>query len=474
MTSRTRALAAASLVLLAVAATIVIGSCGNDPYQAKLELTDALGLRNGSKVVIGGVQVGRVKLALRTRDHVVATLDIDRPYAPLGRDASAAITSVNLLGQKSLELNPGDRRRPAPSGFTIPAARVTPSTDLDQVLNVLDGDTRARLTILINEAGAAFTGRRTDFASVLQELPHSLTAGTAALERVDGDHRSLAELVQRSDRFVGTVTAERRRLAQLLDTVGQTSETFAARRAQLRSTLRQLPGTLTTARAFLEDLRRATVPLGPAARQLSATARPLDATLAELEPFTRAATPALTRAVDVAPELTRLADGANPVLRRAIPTLTALATLSRDLVPTTDALRRSVVNIVGVAANWAHAIQFRDGLSHVFRAEVAVTPQMLDSFVGRLLSSQPMTTTARRHTAPGPATKAPAGTGAVTAITQSGSKLADPVRKALAPVDAATQALGQLVGGLIQPPSGPRAAPGDHGISHVLDRLLNP
>jgi ABC-type transporter Mla subunit MlaD len=170
-------ISALPVVLLAAVAAIAL-SGGGHPYELQLRLSNALGLRDGSKVVIGGVEVGRVHTSLAPNDKVLVKVDIGSRYAPLGRDATASVASVNLLGQKSLELDPGNRSDPAPSGYELPAARVTPSTDLDQVLNVLDDNTRARLTVLINEAGAAFTGRRWDLASVLAQLPGSLTQGT--------------------------------------------------------------------------------------------------------------------------------------------------------------------------------------------------------------------------------------------------------------------------------------------------------
>jgi phospholipid/cholesterol/gamma-HCH transport system substrate-binding protein len=428
-------------------------------------MDDALGLRDGSKVVVGGVEVGRVKVALGDGDKVDADLEIDSEHAPVGRDVRAYVTSVNLLGQKSLELDPGDVRKPAPNGFVIPAARLTPATDLDQVLDVLDTGTRARLTVLINEAGAAFTGRRQDFSALLKELPSSLSRGTAMLDRLVADHRTLADLLARSDRFVDTVTAERRHLARLLDTVGRTAETFATRRAQLRETLRRLPATLTTARAFLGDLQRTTVPLGPAARDIRATAKPLSDTLAQLEPFTKSATPALKQAVAISPKLTRLADGATPTLRKAVPTLNAVAQLSTDLAPVSDILMRSADNIIATAANWAHAIQFRDGLGHVFRAEVAVTPQALNAMVDRLVGYQDRLKDRKRGGAkPKPSLTKP-GENPVKTITDPVKKATDPVAKAL---DDLKQAVGGLTGGRSgseQPSAGGKS---------LLDFLLKP
>ena len=381
----TRHIAGAALVATVVITVLVLAAGGGDqPYSVRLALDNASGLRTGSDVTIGGVKAGTVSVHLGAHDNVVADLKLDRSQAPVGKDASAAITAVNFLGRKRVELDKGNTGDPAPSGFVIAPARVTTSTDLDQVLDVLDANTRARLTILINEAGRALGGRRADVSRLLAELPHSMARATALLGALVSDNHTLAHLLTGSDRFIAQIARERKGLARMIDVAGQTGTTVSARRADLRRTLAQAPGTLATLQRFLNDLRATTVPLGPAARDIAATAPALSATLAQVDGFRRAAEPALAEATEVAPQLTRLALGATPVLRRATPAAGALADFGAALPPLSRALDHSTDNILAVVENWARAIQFRDGLSHVFRGEASMTPDALRSIVDRL------------------------------------------------------------------------------------------
>jgi virulence factor Mce-like protein len=378
----------ARVALLAAVGTVVLIVVSRGAgYIVHLRMNDALGLRDGSKVVEGGVQVGTVQLRLARHDQVIATLDIDRRYAPVGRDARAQVTSLNLLGQKSLQLLPGNRRRPAPSGFTLAASRVTPATDLDQVLDVLAPETRSRLTILIDEAGAAFAGRRADISTLLNELPSSLSAGSNLLGQLDHDNQALARLVSNSDAFITSIDGQRPQLGRLVNTLGQTAVSVEPRDAQLQATLRRLPGTLATAQRFLTDLRTSTVPLGPAARDIQSVAPGLTDTLRQLAPFTTSATPALRAASAAAPQLTALAVGATPVLQEALPTLSALTAAVTDAQPVTHALSLSIDNILATAWNWSHAVELRDSLSHLFRAEFSITPQTATRIVNQLIST---------------------------------------------------------------------------------------
>ncbi len=380
-----RLVAYGALGLAAIAILIAVSSGGGDGYVIRVTLADAAGLRQNSPVMIGGVPAGTVQLHLWHGDQVIAELHINHTQSPVGRDASVAIAAVNFLGQKEAELTRGNAADPAPSGYTIPPSRVSVSTDLDQVLGVLDAGTRTRLAILIDEAGAALAGRRGDLHDVLGQLPPSLQRGTELLSQLAGDNHTLGHLVGTSDAFIAQVNGQRAQLSQLVDRAGQAAVSVTTRRAELTQTLASAPRTLATLRAFLAKLQATATPLGPAATDLASTAPVASAALAQVDPFVHAATPVFDRATAVAPSLSELADGATPVLRQASPTVSQLATFSQALAPVSGTLNHSVDNLLAVVDNWSRAIQFRDHLSHVFRGEASITPDVLTSLINRML-----------------------------------------------------------------------------------------
>jgi phospholipid/cholesterol/gamma-HCH transport system substrate-binding protein len=370
--------------LLALAAVLVIVlSGGSKPYVIRMQLADADGLRQSSPVAIGGQDVGTISMSVR-HARVIVTMNIDPADGPVGRDATASVASVNLLGQKRIELFKGNVAEPAPSGYMLPGANVSVTTDLDQVLDVLAPDVRARLGILINEAGTAFAGRQADISQMLLQLPPDLHAGVQLLNGISADNHTLADLVQNSDAFVTQLAQQRSQLIHVVKVFGQASTTVAERRAELASTLAQAPPALATLQTFLTKLRATTVPLAPAARDITATAPVLTSTLAQLNPFRQAAVPTLNEATAVAPELTRLATGATPVVQQATPVVGQLATFSQSFAPISEILNHSVDNLVAILQNWSRAIQLRDGLSHIFRGEYGFTPQILTSMIDQL------------------------------------------------------------------------------------------
>lgn len=396
---------------LSVACAGSFAACGGgEDYRVTLDLENAGGLRQGSLVQVAGVPVGEVTdLKLRDDDRVQALLKLDSAEGPIGQDARAAIASRNLLGEKYVNLTAGDRRRPLESGATLAADRVQQSVDLDQVLDVLAPDARAKVSVLISEVGAGLTGQGANLNSFLRQFPASLDKATQLLDQVVGDNRSLGDVVERSDRFIATLARERRTLVGLVDTAGRASESVAAKRAELIQTLERAPGTLAALRGTLAEVRATAGPLGEGARAISAAAPALTDTLDAVEPFRRNATPALRELRAAAPALTRLGRQATPVVRRANPTLESLRGFSTSLAPVTRTLDVMIDDLMAALHGWSRAIQARDGISHMFRAKVMVNPESLNSVITRLTGpeTRKKTTTSppRREPQKTPATK---------------------------------------------------------------------
>jgi len=400
---------AALLVAAAVAVVLVAIGGSDDRYRVLLRMNNANGLREGSAVEVGGIEQGTVaRLTTDARDRVIARLDLSRDIGAVGAGAKVTISAKNLLGEKVVKLDLGDTVRRQPSGSVIPASRIAESVDLDEVLNVLAPDTRAKLAALIGEAGGAVASRRRDLSSILRQLPPSLDAATELLDALVSDNRTLGELIDRSDRFVARFAAERKPLGAFVSAAGQAVETVAARREDLRRTLAAAPRTLAEFDGLLGELKAASPPLGRAAREITASSPDLTSTLKALEPFRRSASPLLSDARKAAPQLTALGVRATPVVRRAVPTATALASLARAARPLSRTLDHSVDDVIAAVQGWARAIQGRDGLSHMFRAKVSFTPDQLRTVIMGLTAGDrnPPGRSKRRRT-PVPAPAAP-------------------------------------------------------------------
>ena len=131
-------------------------------YEFKIAFDEVSQLATQSDVRVAGVEIGKVVKVDRSagRDAVVATLEIDRKYAPVCADAKAQIRNKTILGQTYVELTLGleEPCRSCPTAACSTSAASATSSTLDEILNTLDPYTRQRLPDVA--AGRLAGGRR--------------------------------------------------------------------------------------------------------------------------------------------------------------------------------------------------------------------------------------------------------------------------------------------------------------------------
>ncbi|MHB8690287.1 MAG: MlaD family protein [Solirubrobacteraceae bacterium] len=369
-----------SLVAMAAAIVVVVVLVsGGSSYVLKLTMANASGLRPGSQVLLGGVPIGTVGPINMNRagTAVVAELDLERGKVHVGQGVRASVIAANLLGEKYVQLAPGNRNQPLPSGTTLPADATTVPTDLDQVVDVLNQPTRVDFALMLREAGVAVAGRKADVHAILAQLPASLQAATQLLQGLVTDNHTLGDFISNSNAFIARVDANGPQLRRLLTSAAGASKTFADRAGALATTVQQAPYFFSRVKTYFASITNAANHLNPVAAELAQSAGPLDAVLKEIGPFSRAAVPTLNRAAQVAPALSRLAVQATPTLRAAVPTVSSLSNIAQLAQPLSAWLGLSSSDLFNIFDGWTHAIQFRDGVSHIFNGDLYLNPQII-------------------------------------------------------------------------------------------------
>ena len=392
----------ALVAAVAIAAFVVVRGGGGDGYVVRAEFADAAGLRDHSQVKVGGVTVGSVaSMAITPRDTALVTMRLRDTRA--GADARAYIRPVNLLGEKYVDLQPGDTRRPLASGSLIPHSRTATPVELDQLLDTLDASTRARLQILIDESGEALAGRGADFGATLAALPPALDQARAMVGAFAHDNRALGRMVVQSDRVVGAMAGRRRTLGALVATTADALGAVAGRDRQLAGTLRQAAPTFGQLHTTLARLHQTAKALAPAAAGMRASAPGLAATLRALPGFAAATRPTLRTARAVAPTLTRLGVQATPVVARLRPVARRLDAFAGAFGPVSATFDHGVGDLLGYLEGWARAIQVGDGASHMFRNQLVLSPEIAQHLLAGYLRPA-----RRQAVAPAPAHQHPA------------------------------------------------------------------
>ncbi|MEA2127394.1 MAG: phospholipid/cholesterol/gamma-HCH transport system substrate-binding protein [Solirubrobacteraceae bacterium] len=390
---------------VAVAAALIFLIGGSDEYVVRAELQNASGLRRNASVKIAGVPGGKVeKVEITGRDTAIATLKLKQEAAPIGRGATIQIRPTDLLGERYADMDPGDVSKPQPSGSLIPLKRTQAPVELDDVLNMLDVDTRTRLKIMINEFGIALGGRGADFHQILEEMPTALDKARALVGEVASENVKLKQLIVQGDRITATIHPKRDKLGDLVTEASRMLGAVAARRQQLGQTVANAPGALTQLRATLTRLDSASASLRPAARDLRRAASPLAATLRALPAFADSAKGTLVKARSVAPVLRRLGVGATPTVKRLEPTAGLLRDVAHEATPGLAQLdRRGMEDLLNFVQVWARAMKGRDNLGHFIGALVIGNEQAFQSAIDSYVNSALNPTTADK----GPKTQRP-------------------------------------------------------------------
>jgi phospholipid/cholesterol/gamma-HCH transport system substrate-binding protein len=352
-------------------------------YTLRAEFADASGLRTNYFVKEDGVVVGRVtSVTVSRRDTALVTMAIDRSALPIGRDATATIRPNSFFGEHFVDLQPGNVTNPAPSGMQIPLSRTSEATELDQLLDVFDPQTRIALAEFLNESGIALAGRGQDLAATLSLLPHTLQEAQQLISNLAIDNHALGQLIDRSSQIVSVIAGQRAPLGRLIDNAAGALRAVASRNASLAATVRDAPDAVSRFTSMLGYLRTSSQELVPAARGLLATAGPLTGMLQALPAFATAARPTLARLQRVAPFLDQLGARATPVVRGLEPTTALLVRFAGALSPVVRGLNNSIEDVLGYYEGYARALQDQDSASHIYHAAqtFADLSQMIQSY----------------------------------------------------------------------------------------------
>jgi phospholipid/cholesterol/gamma-HCH transport system substrate-binding protein len=344
------------VVVLAVAAAVVVGgdhiTRGADPYVLRVSFDSGSGLRTGMDMRVSGLRVGRlrdVELDQRVPSipRAVAVIDVTDPsVANFRSDASCAIRSASLLGDRVIECKPTQPRKPgAPAAPPLRAitvdgerqhvlgvANTSSPVDPDLVLDIFRLPVGQRLSIVINELGTGLAGNGAALRAAIRRADPALFQLDRTLTILSQQRRALARLATSSDRVLAPLSREREKLAGFVTSGNDVFQALATRRAALRRTFRRLPAFLAELRPTLTELDGLASQAGPPLRDLGAAAGRLSAATASLEPIGREGTPALR-------ELGAAAEGQRRGLVSARPVLNELGRITPASRPVWEDLR---------------------------------------------------------------------------------------------------------------------------------------
>ena len=299
-------------------------------YQIKVGFPEATTLAKEADVRIAGVPVGKVR-KVEPQDggnRTLATIEIERKFAPVREDARAVLRQKTLLGETYVELTSGSSRETIPENGRLADGQVKDTVQLDEIFDALDPATREGFRDWQQELAVGIEGRGRDFNDALGTLPGFARDGADVLSVLDSQEGALQRLVKNTGVVFGALTENEAQLENLITSSKRTFDATASKSDALAETIRIFPTFLSESKLTVERLERFsndTDPLisdlRPVARDLQPTLRDVRALAPELEQFFEDLDPVITASKTGLPATREILEGAEPLLAELGPFL---------------------------------------------------------------------------------------------------------------------------------------------------------
>lgn len=389
---------AAIVVLIAGFAAFALAGTGagesdENAYLVRAEFRNAFSVIPGEDVKIAGVFVGKIEdLEVTPRNTADVVLRIEKEgFKDFRSDATCTIRPQSLIGEKFVECTPTRPREegapiPPPlkrieegegeGQFRLPLDRTSRPVDLDLLNNVLRLPYRQRFSIILNELGTGLAARGKDLRDAVRAANPALRETDEVLKILATQNEVLADLARDSDRVLSPLARERTRVGSFISKANTVAQATAERRSDFEANFARLPG-------FLRELRPTMTRLGGLADEFTPVLGDLDRAgpdfsrlIAELGPFSQAATPTFRSLGDTADAGRRALITSQPILRD----LQQFASTSRPVAENLQSLLTSFRDTGGIEQlmNFffysVSAINGFDSKGHYLRAQLVVNP----------------------------------------------------------------------------------------------------
>ena len=324
-----------AVIAMAVAAYILANQrlrfpiVEDEPIRLEVELPTAQAVMpgQGQTVRVAGVKVGSIGDVRLDDGHAVVELEIDRKYDGLIRDdATALLRPKTGLKDMFLEVDPG-RGKPLDEGDTLPLGNAVQDVNLDEILAMLDRDTREYLLLLVQGAGKGLEGRGTDLREVFRLFEPTHRDLARLQTSVATRKTNLRRLVTSLERLSRELAGREDELADLVSSAARVFRANAAEDRNISAAVRELPGALQQTTSTVQEVERLAEVLGPASESLRRPIRALGGAQRALRPLSVEGEPILRERI-------------RPFVRASRPTVQLLRPAARDL-------RKATPNLTG-------------------------------------------------------------------------------------------------------------------------------
>lgn len=303
---------------------------GRDEFILKGEFQTAQSVTpgQGQTVDIAGVQVGEISNVELKNGRAVVTMRLQKRYGEVYSNATMLLRPKTGLKDMVVELDPGTRAGGTRllNGDTLPVSNTNPDVNFDEILAVLDKDTRTYVQLLLNGASVGLNGNGDDLGQVFRRFDPLASDAKKATELLVERRKNIKRSITNFGKFTAALSRSDAELQRFVDSSQAVFRRFANQSANLERTLVEFPSTLRQTQSALAATDAFASEAGPALEALRPFARALGPAQRAARPFFVETTPIFR---DQLGPFTR---AATPVIRTLRPTARDLAAATPDLV----------------------------------------------------------------------------------------------------------------------------------------------
>ncbi len=303
-------------------------------YRFEVGFREATQLAVEADVRSAGVPIGKVR-AKRVDPKInrtIATIEIERKYAPIHADARALLRQKTLLGETYVEMSMGTKGSPiVPEGGRLRNEQVQASVELDEILDSLDPYTRDAFRTWQRDLGSSVQGRGQDLNDAFGNFPGFVERGGDLFEILDEQKLALKTLVRETGTVFAALTEKEDQLTRLITAQDDVFTAIANEREKFAETWKIFPtfldeSKLTFARldSFSKKAEPVLTDLEPALADLSVTLRDVGTFAPSLRRYFKNFDPLITISNTSQPATRQVLSGLKPVLTELHPFLTQL------------------------------------------------------------------------------------------------------------------------------------------------------
>jgi virulence factor Mce-like protein len=317
-------------------------------YRFKIAFPEATQLGLEADVRVAGVRVGKVrgKDLAPGGNRTVATIELDRRFAPVRTTSRAILRQKTLLGETYVELTPGAPGSPTvPEGGTLRNAQVAPTVELDEIFTAFDPVTREAFRVWQQSLSEGFRGQGQSLSDSFGHLPDFITDAGTLVKILDSEAAPLQRLVRDTGNVFGALTQDEAALRGLVVNSEAVFSAIASQNNALAETFRIFPTFLDESRLTMASLRRFAVNTRPLIRDLKPVMHDLRPTLRDVRLL--------------APDLRNLFRDLNPLIdasKRGLPALRDTLRGTRPLLAATGPFLGQLNPILDFLALYSHQV----------------------------------------------------------------------------------------------------------------------